>query len=190
MTESFRDMKVDLSISRQRTKEGVVMATQVHKDSIACAETGDESFSAHDAIVTENRALKLGVYTADCAPVCFSDGVRLGIAHVGWPGLCLGLAEKTLKGFDQDTVEIYVGPHLHVFEIQKDHCYDAIAAKFGEEFFSHENGKILFRFRDAIASCLPPHAIFDERSTGTDLLLPSWRRDKTDMRIITVVGFR
>lgn len=190
MRDRFEHMMIDLSVSEARVQEGVIMAVQVHGDTVLTVETGREMIPECDGLVTENRSLRLGIYTADCAAICFGDGKKVGVVHAGWRGLCAGIIEKGLELFDHNTVEVYVGPHLHIFPIQKDQCYDAIVAKFGDRFLSEEGGEIVFHFRDAVASCLPPHAIFDGRSTGTDLTLPSWRRDRTNARIITVVGFR
>ena len=37
-----------------------------------------------DALVTETENLKLVVKTADCMPVILSDGVKVGVIHIGW----------------------------------------------------------------------------------------------------------
>lgn len=183
-------MHITLSISSEKLKEGVIMPKLVHGDSLVWVETGSEDINACDAVGTTNKGFSLGVSTADCAPICFGDGNKIAIAHVGWRGLCLGLTEKVLNEFDQSTVEIFVGPRLDTFEIQKDFCYDALVQKFGEQYFTFEEENILFHFKDVIASCLPPQARFDERSTGTDLSLPSHRRGGMRERLITVVQFK
>jgi copper oxidase (laccase) domain-containing protein len=182
-------MHVAVTLANDTTMKGLVIPHLCHGDRVVEVITGHEDVSKCDAVVTHNTNVPLGITTADCGPICFADKDQIGIAHVGWRGLCLGLVEKMLERFDSDSLEVFVGPHLHQFEIQKDFCYDAITHKFGETFLSDENGHIVFRFKDAIASCLPSTTVFDERSTGEDSLLPSYRKDKTKVRILTTVRF-
>lgn len=181
-------LKVDIVVSdMRRSCEGVIVPQLCHGDRIVLIDTGTEAVTQCDALITKNHHVQLGVTTADCAPICFGDGKNIGIAHAGWRGLCLGLIEKMLKHFDHDTLEVFVGPHLNTFEVQKDFCYDAIVKKFGENFFTIEDTKIIFHFKDAIQSCFSIPIVFDPRSTGTDLTLPSYRRNKTSERILTIV---
>ncbi len=181
-------MKISTYISDARKMDGVILPEQCHGDRIVHVDTGYEDVTQCDALVTENHMLKLGVYTADCAPICFTDGVRVGIAHVGWRGLCAGLIEKMLLEFEMSTLQVFVGPHLHAFSIQKDFCYEMILKKFDTTFFIEEEGVVTFQFKNAIASILPSGAVFDERSTGKDLGIPSHRLEKATKRLITVVS--
>jgi YfiH family protein len=50
-----------------------------------------------DAMFTTQSGIALGVITADCAPVLFSDaaGTCVGAAHAGWRGAVLGVLEAT-----------------------------------------------------------------------------------------------
>lgn len=183
-------MRVAISIvPRKGDVPGVVIPTLVHGSTIMTVATGKEDLQECDAIITENRSLTLGIKTADCAPVCFADGKRIGIAHVGWRGLCLGLPEKMLGHFDPGSLSIFVAPFLHSFEIHRDFCYDQITAKFGEQFIDQKGTTLIFRFADALRSVLPPGVLFDTRDTGTDLSLPSHRRGNTDERLVTTVTF-
>jgi YfiH family protein len=52
---------------------------------------------AADALFTTQGGIALGVITADCAPVLFSDaaGTCVGAAHAGWRGAVLGVLEAT-----------------------------------------------------------------------------------------------
>ena len=152
--------------------------------------TGDESLANKDAAVCFNPKLSIGMRTRDCAPVCFSDGEKIAIAHIGWQGFSMGLLEKTLAYFDPENVTIYVGPFLHSFEIKKDFCYEALMKKAGaEKFITEENGVITFEFQKAIAEILPQQTIFDTRDTLSDETLPSYRRDKDSKGFLTVVSF-
>ncbi len=51
-----------------------------------------------DAMVTSLPGLALGIVTADCAPVLFSDasGRIVGAAHAGWRGAVAGVLEATI----------------------------------------------------------------------------------------------
>ncbi len=184
------EMSIELFLpSEEVMKRAIIIPKLPHGTNIVTIQDGNESLEDCDALVTENRALSLGIRTADCAPVCFSDGQKIGIAHVGWRGLCLGLTEKMLAQFDAAALSVYVAPFLHSFEIQKDSCYDQIVQKFGEQYIEHQSDRLIFHFKDALASLLPPETKYDVRDTASDLSLPSYRRDKTTERLTTVVSF-
>ncbi len=182
-------MRVGLFLPGEQVPHGVIIPHLTHGSTIVTIVTGDENVGDCDALVTANHSITLGIRTADCAPVCFSDGERIGIAHVGWRGLCLGLTEKMLTQFDAAALSVYVAPFLRSFRIQKDSCYDKITQKFGERFITEQSGELIFHFKDALASLLPPQTVYDERDTATDLSFPSHRRDGTKDRFVTVVSF-
>ena len=186
---TFSHMHIRFEIIPGRTLPDVIIPTLAHRDRIVEITTGQVNVNECDALMTSNPAFLLGVTTADCGAVCFADEQKIAVAHIGWRGLCLGLIERVLAMFDPVTTEIFVGPRLDTFEIQKDFCHDVITEKFGKQFLTEHDGIITFHFRDAIASCLPEQADFDPRDTGTDITLPSYRRDKTSDRLVTVVGF-
>lgn len=183
-------LETSIFITENREVEGFVLPKLCHGDTIVEVMKGDEGNLNCDALITGNHDFRLGITTADCAPICFGDRERIGIAHVGWRGLCLGLTEKMLLNFEASNLKIFVGPFLHSFEIQKDFCYEAITAKFGDQFITLENKKMIFNFKDAITSLLPVHVEFDGRNTGKDSSLPSHRRNRTSARIVTVVQFK
>ena len=187
-TRELSGMRIELFLPMQEMQKKILIPRLTHSATIVTVQSGNENLSDCDALITENRALTLGITTADCAPVCFSDGTRIGIAHIGWRGLCLGLAEKMFAQFDTQNLSVYVGPFLHSFEIQKDFCYDQITAKFEERFFEQESGRIIFNFKKALASVLSPQAMYDSRDTLTDASFPSHRRNGTKDRFITAVS--
>ena len=55
-----------------------------------------------DAVVTDRPGIAIGVGTADCGPVLFTDPEAriIAAAHAGWPGALAGILEATL-----DTME-------------------------------------------------------------------------------------
>ena len=180
-------MQIEYIVTEARLIDGVIVPELVHGATLLRVDSDTVGILKCDALCTSDQSIRLGILTADCAPICFSDGKQIAIAHVGWRGLCGGLIEKVLKELDSHNLEIVVGPHLHIFEIQKDFCHEMIFAKFGDAFFSTKEGKIIFHFKDAIASLLPAHTTFDPRNTGTDMTLPSHRRDGGSKRLVTVV---
>jgi len=72
-----------------------------------------------DAMVTKSRGIALGVLTADCAPVLFSDPIAhvVGAAHAGWQGALRGVVEATVEamtrlGAQPKAIRAAVGPAI------------------------------------------------------------------------------
>jgi len=186
----FKNFNIEIYSNFSECKEKVITPVQVHGANFVEVITGDENLDNCDALITSNKEFKLGIKTADCASVCYGDGKKIGIAHIGWLGLCTDLNEKMLKNFDVSNLEIFIGPFMHRFEIQKDFCYEKLEINF-KNFIEHENNKMFFNFKNALASIMPlGKVIFDDRNTLNDLSLPSNRRDKTKERLLTVISFK
>lgn len=84
-----------------------------------------------DAMVTATPGIALGVLTADCQPVLFSDPVAgvVGAAHAGWRGAKEGVLEATLAameglGAQRARTRAVIGP-----------CISQIAYEVGPELF-------------------------------------------------------
>ena len=72
-----------------------------------------------DAQVSTSSDIALGVYTADCTPVLFSDAQRgvYGSAHAGRKGVQNGIVLRVLemmqkKGAQINDIEIWLGPNI------------------------------------------------------------------------------
>ena len=171
-------------------KGDVLIPQLFHGSNIIEIVNGNEDLSNCDAIFTKNKNFKLGIKTADCAAVCYSDGKTIGIAHIGWLGLCTNLNVEILKKFNESKIEIFISPFIHRFEVKKDFCYDKLKVNF-ENFFEYEDSKIYFNFKKALLSIMPEGlVVLDERNTLEDLSLPSHRRDKTKDRLLTIISFK
>jgi copper oxidase (laccase) domain-containing protein len=162
----------------------LLLPMQNHGTKIVEIVTTKESLAGVDGLITQSPNLTIGIKTADCAPIVFYQAGQVGIVHAGWRGLAEGIIEKMLVRFTRP--QIYVGPLLPVFEIQKDHCYQRIIKRFDGQFLIQKEDEIYFQFSEAIRS-LVPTAHFDPRSTFEDLSLASWRRDRDQRRNITTV---
>mgnify|MGYP001481527342 CR=1 FL=1 len=84
-----------------------------------------------DAMVTKAKGIGLGILTADCAPVLFSDPVAniVGAAHAGWKGAMNGITEATIDamiriGAKRENIKAAIGP-----------CISQTAYEVGLEFF-------------------------------------------------------
>jgi copper oxidase (laccase) domain-containing protein len=180
-------MSISIFLPNEAKPSNIHFPKQCHGNHIVELITGDEDVSNTDALITRNKNITLGIKTADCAPICFTSNDMIGIAHIGWRGFVSGLFQKMIAIFPPDA-EIWIGPHMYVFEIQKDECYDLITANgFGHHIHEHD-GILEFNFKDALLE-IAPHAVCDSRNTYTDTILPSYRRDTTTERIVTAVSF-
>ncbi len=175
--ENLTHMQVSCEVVENRNKEGVVIPHQCHGTRLVRVINGSEDLTDCDALSTTNRDLVLGVLTADCTPICFADKEKVAVLHAGWRGLCDGIIEVVREQFQSSDVEVWVGPHIKRFEIQKDECYEIIHKAFGNEFLTNEDERLVFEFSKAVASRLPDNTIWDGRNTYDDKVLPSYRRD-------------
>jgi YfiH family protein len=166
----------------------IVKPIQTHSNRIVEIITSNENLESCDGLYTQKKDIVLAIYTSDCAPICFISSNQIGIIHCGWRGLVSGIIENLQNEFEMDQTSIYIAPFLHRFEIQKDFCYEAIYARFGERFFIKKDNKIFFEFKQAIQSLFTHVTVFwDSRDTESDLSLPSYRRTKVLNNFITTI---
>jgi copper oxidase (laccase) domain-containing protein len=79
-----------------------VTAQQVHGKQIAIVGSGDpedQCFQNCDGILTNQRAVCLGIYVADCCAVYIVDPIRraLGLVHSGKKGTELGIVSNAIE---------------------------------------------------------------------------------------------
>ena len=96
-----------------------------------------------DAMVTDTPNLLLGVLTADCAPVLFSDhrGVVVGAAHAGWRGALAGVTDATIEGMEKlgsrrENIHAAIGPCVAQPNYEVD---EAFRARFLDD--DRDNGR-------------------------------------------------
>jgi len=144
-----------------------------------------------DAVVTNLKGIEVGVRTADCVPVVLIGEEWVGIAHVGWRGLASGILERTLERLkpyeDLHRLFVFVGPSA------KACCYQV-----GEEFrrlfspyLTERNGSLYMDMQEAVMEELKSMGISNfgliDRCTVCSDDLPSYRRDRTERRMLTSV---
>jgi YfiH family protein len=121
------DQSEIVRINRHRVADAMDVAPedlatiyQVHSaDALTLDSPPEQGTVKADAMVTATPGLALGVLTADCQPVLFSDpeaGV-IGAAHAGWKGALGGVLEATLErmeelGADRARIVAAIGPTI------------------------------------------------------------------------------
>lgn len=124
------DARKSVTANRARTMaaldcepEALFTCNQIHSafvHVIDSDERPDEPPRA-DGMVTTQKNVALGVLTADCAPLLFSDpedGI-IGACHAGWRGALNGVIEATVEamielGARADNIQAAVGPCIGV----------------------------------------------------------------------------
>ena len=117
----------------------LITLKQVHSSKVIKIETPvDSNLIEGDAMVTSSEGIGLGILTADCAPVMFTENKAriIGIAHVGWRGALDSVIENTILKMIELGAEIkflnaVIGPC-----IQKEN-YE-IGAEFLERFLNKD----------------------------------------------------
>jgi YfiH family protein len=113
-------------------REQLVSLHQIHSTKVVEVKKQWSSARPHaDAMVTKTKGIGLGILTADCAPVLFTDpdaGV-IAAAHAGWKGAIYGVTDSTIDaminlGATRENIAATVGP-----------CISQANYEVGMEFF-------------------------------------------------------
>lgn len=135
------DQSAAVSTNRGRVAEAMRVAPdaltsvyQVHSNNVVeirASLSGD--LPQVDAMVTNTPNIALGILTADCAPVLFSDPVAgvVGAAHAGWKGALTGITDNTIEAMEKlgairENITASIGP-----------CISQAAYEVGPEFFEN-----------------------------------------------------
>lgn len=136
------------------------------------------------------------VLTADCLPVLFRDlrHGKVAAVHAGWRGLANGILQKTVALFDPQYCQVSIGPCISAqhFEVGD----DVVQAFSGFRSFFISGvakdkwlGDLVGIAVALLESCqISKKAIsVSSRCTFEDLDLPSYRKDKTPLRMASLI---
>ena len=103
LRENYRRFFAVLGLDEHRT----VLSQQTHTANIRRVTAADagkgvvrpRDYTDVDALITNEAALPLTVFSADCGTVLLYDPVRqaVGAAHAGWRGAACGIVYKTVR---------------------------------------------------------------------------------------------
>lgn len=166
---------------------------QVHGAKVNLITPTSQPWQESDAMITQDKNIKLTVRTADCVPLLLADSKHKIIAaiHAGWKGAFQGIIEATLLdmlklGGNITSIIAAIGPHIQQKSFQAD---DKMKNLFPPNehflFTPHKNGKYLFDFNAYIILRLQRAGVqkIDNCLIDTypDLNYYSYRRDNTEL---------
>ena len=142
------------SLKNKFSVKDVVYLKQIHSDKILNYKLGENDFNSNegDSIVTDEREVIIGVFTADCVPIILVDdtkGVTAAI-HSGWRGTFESITFKTVEkmksevGCEDINIKAFIGPHI------RQCCYE-ISEELKNKFLEKKkmiNPEILFEKRN------------------------------------------
>ena len=110
------------SLQKEFNMNDIIYLKQIHSDKILKYTLNDKSIKDEegDAIITNEKNVIIGVFTADCVPIILIDEEKEVIAavHSGWKGtfesITLKTIEKMKREFNTNEMKIkaYIGPHI------------------------------------------------------------------------------
>jgi YfiH family protein len=172
----------------------LVLANQIHSASvkIVSKKDGGKFLDACDGLITSQKGLALGIFTADCIPVLLSskDGSLRGALHCGRKGLAGGILENAVEVFVKEfgvcakDICVYMAPHI------KECCYEV--GKEFEEIFNVKLKSSKLNMAQIACEKLKKSGVENVSVSGEctfcgDGKFFSYRKDKTDKRQLTVI---
>lgn len=90
------------------------------------AQTASSTQLTGDFILTAIPSIGLGIETADCLALTLYDSKKhvLGIAHAGWRGSMLGIAQKLLQAFYDNYQSSFADIHAYFSPAARSCCYE------------------------------------------------------------------
>ena len=106
---------------------------QVHSTNIISVDNtlsfDNTSIIEADGMITSEKGIILGVYTADCIPLLFVDTISQSIAsvHCGWKGLINGIIQNAINSFNEKAsktnILMAIGPCIHQESYEVDEIF-------------------------------------------------------------------
>jgi polyphenol oxidase len=148
--------------------DALCTAYQIHSPSVVTLEKpwAWKDAPQADAMATNTPGIALGILTADCVPILFSDPDArvIGAAHAGWKGAFTGVIEATLEAMQKlgaapATTTATLGPAI-------DQASYEVGAEFRERFTQQDPGHVQYFVPGARAG----HYMFDLKAYVKDRL--------------------
>ena len=201
-----------LSLKEDFNVNEVQYIRQIHSDKVFVYKGNDEEFIENegDGIITNEKSVIVGAFTADCVPIAIIDkkNKAIGLAHAGWRGTYDAIAKKTIEKMadnyntnPKDLVCI-IGPSIGpcCYEVSKD-----LVEKFNmnftnstEKFYTIEEDKYKLDLWKVNEHILRECGVKDENiinlnlctSCNSDKFHSYRKHNKTQERIGTILQIK
>jgi len=153
--------------------QGLVLMNQIHGNNVVVVGNDDigKTISDCDGLITSDCDITLCVKVADCLPISLIDkkSHTIGLIHAGWRGLENKIIKNAIKIIGNN-IEVKIGPHICSKHYETDLVKIALTQLI-ELGVKKENIKV------------------SKKCTFEDPKLPSYRRDRTNERLIVKLKF-
>ncbi len=181
------DQAASVETNRQRVAKAMavdlpnlVTVHQVHSADVAVVDAPLSDKPRADALVTRTTGVALGILTADCQPVLFSDpdAQVIGAAHAGWRGALDGVLEATVDAMEalgarRARISAVIGPSISQPNYE-------VGEEFFERFFDEDRSNARFFINGTGGKYLfdlPAYGLMRLRSAGVGAA--TWTRHCT-----------
>jgi copper oxidase (laccase) domain-containing protein len=106
-------------ISLKLNPAKLVCADQIHSSNVKIVGASDRDtfVGGCDGLITADKEIILGIFTADCVPllVSYGNGELKAAIHIGWKGLSAGIIENSLEILQREfcvrpeEIKVYIG---------------------------------------------------------------------------------
>jgi YfiH family protein len=142
------------SLKKEFNTNDIVYLKQIHSDRVLKYSKDAKNIrnDEGDAIITNEKNVIIGVFTADCVPIILVDEENGAIAaiHSGWRGTFESITLKTINKMKSEfncneyNIKAYIGPHIRkcCYEVSEDLKQNFIEKKGTinkEELFNENN---------------------------------------------------
>jgi YfiH family protein len=117
--EAVKKNRAKAALALGVAADHLVSGYQVHGTDVAVVNGPLAERPKVDALVTNTPRVALGVLTADCGPLLFSDAEAgvIGVAHAGWKGALNGVWRTTVEameklGAKREQIVVVLGPTI------------------------------------------------------------------------------
>jgi len=109
--------------------KNLIFLKQIHSKKIILIKKRKSFPRIGDGMITKEKEIVLGVFSADCLPIFIFDQKReiIGLLHAGWKGSLKGIAKEAIKilkkeGSNPKDVLVYIGPSISgkCYEVPKE----------------------------------------------------------------------
>ncbi len=206
--------KVIKEINENRNKiiqdlkfSSLITLKQIHSDiihyinSINLKEFVNNSLIEGDGLFTSQKDILLGVLTADCIPIFYTDQKRsfAGVIHAGWRGvnkkIHLNMISSVNKelGIEREKLMIMIGPHINkcCYEVGKE-----LIDSLNTVHYELRNGKYYLDLKEMVKSELIMEGIREDNilsypacsKCGKEKAFYSYRSGTEIERMLSFIG--